>query len=206
MIRSFRSCRRKVIRRSGLVRMRRILALRHWQVFLLLIVYDFSIAGLLNLAQFNLPEILENFIFVWMPMTVYPLLLGLGLYKYVAAASEKTVKEFKAFIIFCSIWTVAFFGYEVLRSQIAIDNRHEMHLPSFIIGIVSFSAFFKFIQFPSRTINSIELKREAGLWEYVADSFQILCWPLCIWWIQPRINRINDKKVKASSASGGQAF
>ncbi|SHH56722.1 hypothetical protein SAMN04488109_4398 [Chryseolinea serpens] len=181
--------------------MRVILTLRHWQIFLLLLAFYFAIIGLLTLTQFELPEIPENFIFSWITMTVYPLLLGLGLYKYVVSASEKAVKEFKTFIIFCSIWTVAFFCNEMLKSQIGMeDSQQEMHPPSVIVRIVALLAYLKFIQFPSRTINSIELKREAGLWEYVADSFQILCWPLCIWWIQPRINRIHDKKMKTGQA------
>jgi hypothetical protein len=68
---------------------------------------------------------------------------------------------------------------------------------SLSIGFATITLFvlFKFIQFPSRTIKSIELKREAGLWEYIADSFTILCWPLGIFWIQPRINKINSKNL-----------
>lgn len=177
--------------------MRLILTLRHWQILLLLFAFDLAIAGLLTLTQFNLPEMIEAFIFGWIPITVYPLLLGLGLNKHIAPAGEKTDKDFKMFIIFGCIWTVIFFGNEVLKSQLDIgDNQTDTQAPRAIIATIALFILFKFIQFPSRRINSIELKREAGLWEYVADSFQILCWPLCIWWIQPRINRIIDKKMK----------
>jgi hypothetical protein len=86
---------------------------------------------------------------------------------------------------------------EVLKSRWDGGEHPEMQLLRIIIAIIGVFVLFKFVQFPSRTINSIELKREAGLWEYIADSVQILFWPLCIWWIQPRINRINDEKMKA---------
>lgn len=88
--------------------MRLILTLRHWQILLLLLAYEFAIVGLLNLSQVTLPRILEAFIFAWVPLTVYPLLLGLGLNKYVVSAGEKTDRDFKTFIIFCCIWTVFF--------------------------------------------------------------------------------------------------
>ncbi|HEY5746594.1 MAG TPA: hypothetical protein VIU12_10995 [Chryseolinea sp.] len=174
--------------------MRLILTLRHWQIFLLLWAFDFSIVGLLTLTQFDLPEILWNFIFGWIPLTVYPLLLGLGLHKHVVPAGEKTDRDFKTFIIFLCVWIVFFFGTEVLKSQLDF-GEHLPDMPLRIVAAISLFVLFKFIQFPSRTINSIELKREAGFWEYIADSFRILCWPLGIWWIQPRINRINDKKM-----------
>jgi len=153
--------------------------------------------ALLNLTQFVLPEIPEAFIFSWGPLTVYPLLLGLGLKKYIVPADKETDSDFKIFKIFFCLWMVFFLGMEVLNSLMDFEeNRTDMLLPRIIIAIIGVSVLFKFVQFPSRTINSIELKREAGLWEYVADAFQILFWPLCIWWIQPRINRINDKKMK----------
>jgi hypothetical protein len=176
--------------------MRLILTLRHWQIFLLLLAFDFAIVGLLNLTPFDLPEILEDFILAWVPITAYPLLLGLGLKKHIVPAGEKD-RNFRTFIIFFCVWMVLFLGTEVLKSQLDFaENRTDMQLPRIIIAIIGLCVPFKFVQFPSQAINSIELKREAGFWEYIADSFQILFWPLCIWWIQPRINRIHDKKMK----------
>ena len=175
--------------------MRQILRLRHWQILLLLLAYEFAIVGLLILSQFDLPRIIEAFVFGWMPMTIYPLLLGLGLNRHVALADEKTRKDFKTFVIFGCIWATIFFGTEIMKTtRIFERNPTNAQLISITIAIITLFVLFKFVQFPSRTIKSIKLKRDAGLWEYTADSFQILFWPLGIWWIQPRINKIADKK------------
>ena len=176
--------------------MKLILTLRHWQIFLLLLAYEFGLVGLLILTKIELPGIIETLIFGYIPVTVYPLVLGLGFNRYVPTSDLKREKNFKAFIIFGCIWTVIFFAMEVLKLILfSGDNVTDFQLLSVLIATITLFVLFKFIQFPSRTIKSIELKREAGFWEYIADSFTILCWPLGIWWIQPRINKISNKNL-----------
>lgn len=174
--------------------MRLILTLRHWQILLLLLAYEFGLVGILILTKLELPRIIESLIFGYIPMTAYPLLLGLSINKYIPIPELKREKNFRTFIVFGCIWTLIFFATEVLKAILfSGDNVKKFHLLSIAIPIITLFVLFKFIQFPSRTIKSIELKREAGLWEYIADSFTILCWPLGIFWIQPRINKINNK-------------
>ena len=179
--------------------MRLILTLRHWQILFLLFAYEFVVIGFLMLTELSLPKIVESLLFGWIPSTVYPLLLGLSLNKYIISTDVKANKNFKHFLTFWTTWTVIFFVSEILKAN-SDRKAYEGGIPvlSIVLAIVGLFALFKFIQFPSRTIKSIELKREAGLWEYIADSFQILFWPLCIWWIQPRINRINDKQLRTT--------
>jgi hypothetical protein len=53
----------------------------------------------------------------------------------------------------------------------------------------------KIFSFPARPLKSIELKRNAGIWEYTPEAFQFLFWPLGLWWTQPTINRIVTKEL-----------
>lgn len=176
--------------------MRLILTLRHWQILLLLLAYEFSLVGLLILTEIELPRIVEVLVFGYIPITAYPLLLGLGLHRHIPISDLKREKDFKTFIIFSCIWTVTFFATEIFKlTLLPQDNVTDFQLLSVAIATITLFVLFKFIQFPSWIIKSIELKREAGFWEYVGDSVQILCWPLGIWWIQPRINKISDKKI-----------
>lgn len=39
---------------------------------------------------------------------------------------------------------------------------------------------------PAKALRSIELKRNAGIWQ----TFQFILWPLGIFWLQPRINDV----------------
>lgn len=48
---------------------------------------------------------------------------------------------------------------------------------------------------PAKQLKSIELKRNAGVWEYFPEAFQFLIWPLGVLWIQPRINSILERKI-----------
>ena len=48
---------------------------------------------------------------------------------------------------------------------------------------------------PGKQLKSIEMKRNAGIWEYVPDAFLFLLWPLGVLWLQPRINRILERKI-----------
>jgi hypothetical protein len=176
--------------------MRQILKLKHWQILSLLLAYEFGLIGLLILTKIELPRIIESLIFGYIPLTVYPFLLGFGFNKYIPTPDLNREKNFKTFVVFGGIWTVLFFVTEILKlTLLTEDNVTDFQLLGIIVATITLFVLFKFLQFPSRTIKSIELKREAGFWEYIAVSFTIFCWPLGIWWIQPRINEISDKNL-----------
>lgn len=63
-------------------------------------------------------------------------------------------------------------------------------------GLYIFYAFLHTVAFPAKVLTSIELNREAKLGEYIGLFFMIIFWPFCIWFIQPRVNRI-AKEVQA---------
>ena len=176
--------------------MRMVLSLRHWQIFLILIAYVVAIMGLSTLIHLRPSGIIGAFVLVWIPMMSYAFFIGLALNRFTRMPNRKTNWEFKNFITFGCISALIF-----LINQ-ALKESHDMDDPGLIrklIGILMTAfylfAIFKLVQFPSQTIKSIELKREAGLWEYIADSFQMLFWFIGIWWLQPRINKINQRNL-----------
>jgi hypothetical protein len=44
-------------------------------------------------------------------------------------------------------------------------------------------------------LKSIELRRNAGVWEYAADTFNFMLWPIGVFWIQSRINEIPEREI-----------
>lgn len=46
-----------------------------------------------------------------------------------------------------------------------------------------------------KQMKSILLKRNAGSWEYIPETFQFLLWPLGVLWLQPEINQIAERPV-----------
>jgi hypothetical protein len=139
--------------------MRLILTLRHWQIFLLFLAYEFGLVGILILTKIKLPRIIEALIFGYIPITVHPLLIGLGFRKYIPAFDVEKESNFRTFIIFGCIWTIIFFGTETLKPISFLgDNLTNDHPLRIAIAIITLFVMFKFIQFPSKTIKSIELK------------------------------------------------
>jgi hypothetical protein len=60
---------------------------------------------------------------------------------------------------------------------------------------INLICLLRIVSVPARQLKSIELRRNAGVWEYVPETFQFLYWPLGVWWTQPRINRMTTKEV-----------
>ena len=58
------------------------------------------------------------------------------------------------------------------------------------------SAFFFIHSLPAKQLKSIELKRNAGIWEYVPATFNFFMWPsMEVFFLQPRINRLLQNRI-----------
>ncbi|WP_192821747.1 hypothetical protein [Rufibacter sp. LB8] len=55
-------------------------------------------------------------------------------------------------------------------------------------------AYFHLHAFTAKALRSIELRRKARFGDYVGEFFLLLFWPVGIWVLQPRINKIAIKK------------
>ncbi len=51
-------------------------------------------------------------------------------------------------------------------------------------------AYFYIHAFPVKALKTIELGREAKLGKYAGGMALMLVWPLGIWFLQPRVNKI----------------
>ena len=77
-------------------------------------------------------------------------------------------------------------------TQNVIYNTSEVNQSSIyaIISIYLLYALLHIIIFPAKGLKSIELGRKARLSEYIGLVFMMIFWPFCIWFVQPRVNRI----------------
>ncbi len=165
--------------------MRFILSFRHWQIFIIFISYELIIIGLFAITEINPLLIIGTILISIIPLLLYPLLISISLFRYILTSNENIKNEYKSFIIFSILLVLTL----VINESVADNNKMIKGL----LSLITLYLLFRFFQFPSRTINRIELKQNVRLWDYIIDSFQILFWPFFIWWIQPRINKINDK-------------
>jgi len=180
-----------------------VLKLKHWQIFGLFILYESMLALILNFSQIQTPWVLDILLFNVIPIFGYPLLLTHALDKYFDVSKGHSFKGMKAYDVF---WLLMIIG--LLISEGFADRENELTIGDITgtemtikIILMLFQLYFliRFYKVPSKALKSIELKRDAGLWEYIADAFQFFAWPLCIWWAQPRINvafnRLNQKRI-----------
>jgi hypothetical protein len=175
-------------------RMRTILIIRHWQIFIIWLAYMCLWMTILNMLGAQTADVFDQIVFVLVPLTSYPLFLAWGLRTYFNVGTHTSIDEVRQFFFFGLVWAISYASYYIVSDEQMIGRS--------VIGIVSLYAFFQFAKHPARMIKFIELRREPGFWEYTADVFQILMWPLFIWAIQPRINKIFEKQVKRNQPIG----
>jgi hypothetical protein len=172
--------------------MNKILTLRNWQVFLILI------AGLVlaNVSIEDNPNL--TLVFLLLGMTTYfawILLTGHGLYQLLPG---KIKLNYNLFIVNSGVWLVA---YTVIMT---ISDGKGMTFTGFatLPGFYFFYAFLHFMLFPVRTLKSIELDRRAGISECILDFFLVVFLPIGIWFLQPRINKVAANSEESETNPG----
>lgn len=173
-----------------------ILRLKHWQVFIILIiglfVGNFEIEGNQTLTAILLSFGMTTY-FLWI------LLVGHGLYQILP---EKIDLNYNLFLINSFIWLTAYIIVMVISDGQGMTFKGLAALPGFYV----FYAFLYFLMFPARTLKSIEKNKKADIGECIGDFFLIVFLPIGIWFLQPRINKVTiDQQSadnRADTASG----
>ena len=121
-----------------------------------------------------------------------------GLQKMVPSGVNMKVKKFKIFFFFPIVYItliLIFVSYVLTTINFsnpqAIDYRFFM-LFSLIIPIHLFSMFciFYCLYFVAKTFKTAELQREVTFSDFVGEFFLIWFFPIGVWIIQPKINKI----------------
>lgn len=72
----------------------------------------------------------------------------------------------------------------------ALAFSDPLLIPLFLLAMF---CMFYCLLFAAKTFKSVELKREVDLPDYIAELLQLWYFPLGVWLLQPRINRIFSK-------------
>lgn len=182
-----------------------LLRAKHWVIFILTF-------GLLFLIQFiSLPFV----IIAEDPMPVYSIMgpaciiiylaffywmyvIGVNLHKRLPAAAEMSLKKFKLFIITPMLYLI---GLGLLMFFVFNDQfsaQIDRHLGYFAAGFLlmvpihffaMFCIFYCF-HFNAKALKSVELQRPVTFNDFGSDFILFWFYPIGIWFIQPRINKI----------------
>lgn len=160
-----------------------VLSLKHWQVFLIFLVgsitSNFTWEGreLLTLG-FNSVGLIIYFFWYFA--------VGLELTEHLPSRVNlsRNLFIFNAFVLLISRAVI----------ELVFDGHYSTNeLPGFLWILYLMFALFQFIFYPSKALRSIEIAEEANFSEYIGYFLMILLWPFGIWWIQPKLNKINGR-------------
>ena len=165
-----------------------ILNIKPWVIFLAFLLIFGPMVVLIDYIEFLLDDPVVTILATVFVLTIYflyPMLVGLKL-RSLLSSQTRYVK--RTDISLMLDWCMILIPY----SFTSLVNFRES-MPNIIvvaIGVVGLIGIARIGSFPAYQIRSIELRRNAGTWEYISETLQMIYWPLGVLWMQPRINKI----------------
>jgi hypothetical protein len=126
--------------------------------------------------------------------------VAIGLQKMVPAGIKMKVTMFKIFffipVIYISL--IMIFAFFVLNAKFFNFANPESFAPQFFIAfavifpvhLFSMFCLFYCIYFVSKTFKTVELQREVTFSDHVAEFFLTWFYPVGVWIMQPKINKM----------------
>lgn len=194
----------------------RFLKAKHWQLFLLTfgipMIFQFIMMAMIfaNIGKDANPDpsfITNYFIILPIMMIVFSFVffgwfwaIAIGLQSKVPANVKMKTKKFKIFFFIPMTYML------LISLSIGIAMRGGQHyengdnlglmggLVAFIVPIHLFSMFciFYSLYFVAKTFKTVELQRETAFSDFAGEFFMIWFYPIGIWIIQPKVNKMAE--------------
>jgi hypothetical protein len=179
---------------------------KHWQLFILFVavfvIGELPMLGYVTSGPKSPEDSAEAFVVVEIVTAVSALCyllwlwsMGSFLNSFISPALRPRIGFFSFTVIFTSIYVLGF-----------IALFHSVSLIAFavIIPLLLFAAFCMFYNFyfVSKSLVIAETGKSATFNEYAGTFFLLWFYPIGIWFIQPRINRLYAKTQSAEPATG----
>ncbi|RNC86368.1 MAG: hypothetical protein ED556_08730 [Winogradskyella sp.] len=190
---------------------------KHWQLFTLMFGIPILLQIVIMISVFSNTDLTGPEPYgVLNLMKVFPIIMilyvglffgwfwsiGIGLQKYIPTDIKMKIKKFKIFFFIPLIYIlflIAIIGtsfYGVSSGNNAVGGIVGKML-FIVIPMHLFSMFctFYLLYFTSKTIKTTELERNVTFSDFIGEFFMIWFFPIGIWFIQPRINKIINEKT-----------
>jgi hypothetical protein len=188
--------------------MTKLLTLKHWQLFLLLVgipmLFQFIFIGVVisrrdptaYIAFFPILMILVTVLFFsWFYA------LGTNLFKKLPDTVKMNLINFKIFLFFPVVYMLFLMVFIVgMFSKMVSGGQPNPGIFALMIPLHLFSMFCLFycLYFNAKALKTVELQRPVTFSDCAGEFFLIWFFPIGIWIIQPRINRLFDTTVPLS--------
>ena len=127
--------------------------------------------------------------------------MGINLNKKIPDTVKMNLKKFKLFMFLPIVYMFIFyiFVHFVLLRSVSNGIHPNPIIYIIIIPLHLFSMFCLFycIYFNAKSIKSVELQRPVTFSDYIIDFFLLWFFPIGVWFIQPKINKIFDATLQA---------
>ena len=185
--------------------MTKFLTLKHWQLFGLLLglpmIFQFVFMG--SILSRNNPTIIFKVFPVMMILYMGLFMgwfysLGTNLHKKLPETVTMNLKKFKIFLFIPSVYMLIF---SVLMSNMFSNASLGIAMNLSIFGIIFplhlFSMFciFYCMYFIPKEFKAVEWQKPVTFSDFAGEFFLIWFFPLGIWIIQPRINKLFDNNT-----------
>jgi len=189
-----------------------LLRLKHWQLFVLAILWVVvPFTFLLTLWRNAAASWVLMFIMLLFPVCLYVCFYLIWFYTLAVNAHKKlpeTVKmnltRFKiiffipvGFFVFMGFWLFGFTGFldiDLLEAGVSILEG--------VFPLISISCFVYCLYFNAKSFRAAELQRPVTFSDFAGEFFLIGLFPLGVWFIQPRINRMFYKRLSIKKMVG----
>lgn len=189
--------------------MTKLLHLKHWQLFLLLFGVPFLLELIAATALLINPEL--SAVLVAFPILVllfaglylaWLYVLGVRLHQKFPGSVHLPLARFKLLLAFPVVYFLAFMIY----MGITTGNPENMEIPAtgILVAIIPLHLFAVFcilycLYFVARELKSVEWQRPVTFNDFAGEFFLIWFYPVGVWFIQPRINKLFGRHLPAGS-------
>ena len=163
-----------------------ILKAKHWQIFGLIIGIPWILTNWEGNTMYSLSMLLVMvLIFTWFWA------VGTGLQEKIPDNLKMKLKKFKIFLIIPFAYIIlltVFIGTDLFKGE---DNKAIIGV-IFPLHLFSMFCIFYCLYFVSKTIKTVELGKKVAFGDYAGEFFLTWFFPLGIWFVQPKINKLSE--------------
>jgi hypothetical protein len=173
--------------------MRYLFTAKHWQIFIVLMLG--IIAKVSSVDDNEIQDAILSLAGVFL-FFLWHLSVSFGLRRYLPPMANI---NYNLYIVNTVAWL---FVYSITMS---ISDWQDLTLEGMaVVPLIYLGfAFLHFVLVPAKVINLLDKQRPVMIKEYIIDFFLILLFPIGIWWLQPKLNRI-IVKVRHSQSNTSQ--
>ncbi len=186
----------------------RFLKAKHWQLFLLTfgvpMIFQFVMMGTIfsNISNGNNPD--TSLIIKYMRISPVVMIffmgiffgwfysVAIGLQSKIPGNINMKVKRFKLLFFIPLVYMIFFLSFFTISIT---GEGPNVSIFAVIIPLHLFSMFCMFhsLYFVAKTFKTVELQREVRFSDFAGEFFMIWFYPIGIWIIQPKINKMFEE-------------